>query len=106
MPKVLKNVDSTFSRLATNILGKQMGCNIFKYIEDIVIASRNKEDHMLDLIETFANMRKAKLHLNPKKCIFCVQQGRILGYLVSQRGIEANHAKLQAILYMTPPQSA
>jgi hypothetical protein len=93
MPEGLENVGCTFSRLATNILGKQMGCNIFTYVEDIVVASRNKEDHLSDLIETFANRRKAKLHLNPKKCIFGVRQGRILGYLVSQRGIEANQAK-------------
>jgi hypothetical protein len=49
---------------------------------------------------------KVKLHLNPEKCLFGIQQCRILGYLVTHRGIEANPAKIQAILDMTPPQSA
>jgi hypothetical protein len=75
-------------------------------VDDIVVASKNKEDHMADLAETFANMRDARLRLNPKKCVFGVRQGKILGYLVSHRGIEANPTKIQAILNMTPPQSA
>jgi ribonuclease HI len=51
-------------------------------------------------------MRDARLHLNPEKCVFGVRQGKILGYLVSHRGIEANPTKIQAIINMTPPQSA
>jgi hypothetical protein len=106
MPEGLKNVGSTFSRLIKTIHESQMGCNVFTYVDDIVVASRNKEDHLSDLVEMFANMREARLHLNPKKCIFGVWQGRILGYLVSHRGIEANSANIQPILDMTPPQSA
>jgi hypothetical protein len=50
-------------------------------------------------------MSKAQLLLNPEKCIFGVRQGKILGYLVLHRGIEANPSKIQAIMDMTPPQS-
>jgi hypothetical protein len=82
-----------------------MGRNIFTYVDDIVIASKNKEDHLSDLAETFANMREARLRLNPEKCVFGVQQGKILGYLVSHRGIEENSSKIHAIMDMTPPQS-
>ena len=67
-----------------------MGHNVFTYVDDIVVASKNKEDHLFDLAETFTNMCEARLRLNPKKCIFGVRQGKILGYLVSHRGIEAN----------------
>jgi hypothetical protein len=49
-----------------------MGCNIFTYVDDIVVVSKNKEDHLSDLAETFANMRKVRLRLNPEKCIFGV----------------------------------
>jgi hypothetical protein len=106
MPEGLKNVSSTFSRLTKTILEKQMGRNIFTYVDDIVVARRNKEDHRSDLTETFANMREARLHLNLEKCIFSVRQSKILGYLVSHRGIKANSAKIQALLDMTPPQSS
>jgi hypothetical protein len=74
-------------------------------VDDIVVPSKNKEDHLADLIETFANMRDARLRLNPKKCVFGVHQGKILGNLVSHRGIKANPTKIQAITNMTPPQS-
>jgi hypothetical protein len=106
MPEGLKNVGSTFSCLTKRVLESQVGRNIFTYVDDIVVASKNKEDHLADLAETFANMRDARLRLNPEKCVFGVRQGKILGYLVSQRGIEANPTKIQAIINMTPPQSA
>jgi hypothetical protein len=106
MPEGLKNAGSTFSRLSKTVLESQVGRNIFRYVDDIVVASKNKADHLADLAETFANMRDARLRLNPEKCVFGVRQGKILGYLVSHRGIEANPTKIQAIINMTPPQSA
>jgi hypothetical protein len=106
MPEGLKNAGSTFSRLTKMVLESQVGRNIFTYVDNIVVASKNKEDHLADLAETFTNMREAQLRLNPEKCVFGVHQGKILGYLVSHRGIEANPIKIQAIINMTPPQSA
>jgi hypothetical protein len=97
MSEGLKNVGSTES---------QVGRNIFTYVDDIVVASKNKEDQLADLAETFLNMRDTRLRLNPEKCVFGVRQGKILGYLVSHHGIEANPTNIQAIINMTPPQSA
>jgi hypothetical protein len=57
MPKGLKNVGSIFSLLTKSILKDQMGRNVFTYVDDIVVASKNKEDHLSDLTETFSNMR-------------------------------------------------
>jgi hypothetical protein len=103
MPEGPKNVGSTFSRLTKTVLESQVGRNIFTYVDDIVVASRSKEDHLADLAERFANMRDARLRLNPEKCVFGVRQGEKLGYLVSHRGIEANPTKIQAIINMMPP---
>jgi hypothetical protein len=61
MPEGLKNARSTFSRLTKRVLESQVGRNIFTYVDDIVVASKNKEDHLADLVETFANMRDARL---------------------------------------------
>jgi hypothetical protein len=105
MTEGLKKAGSTFSRLTKTVLESQVGRNIFTYVDDIVVASKNKEDHLANLVETFANMWDARLHLNPEKCVFGVHQGKILGYLVSHHGIEANPTKIQAIINMTPPQS-
>jgi hypothetical protein len=105
MPEGLNNAGSTFSCLTKTVLESQVGHNIFTYVDDIVVSSKNKEGHLADLAETFANMRDTRLRLNPEKCVFGVRQGKILGYLVSHRGIEANPTKIQAIINMTPPQS-
>jgi hypothetical protein len=101
MPEGLKNAGSTFSRLTKMVLESQVGRNIFTYV-----VGKSKEDHLADLAETFANMQDTRLRLNPEKCVFGVRQGKILGYLVSHQGIEANPTKIQAIINMTPPQSA
>jgi hypothetical protein len=95
MPEGLKNVGSTFSRLTKTVLEGQVGRNIFTYVDDIVVASRSKEDHLADLAETFTNMRDARLRLNPEKCIFGVRQGKILGYLVSHRGMRPTQPKFR-----------
>jgi hypothetical protein len=79
MPEGLKNADSTFSRLTKKVLENLVGCNIFTYVDDIVVASKSKEDHLTDLAKTFANMRDARLWLNLEKCVFGVRQGKILG---------------------------
>jgi hypothetical protein len=83
MSEGLKNASSTFSHLSKKVLRSQMGRNVFTYVDDIIVASKSKEDHLSDLAEIFANMREARLRLNPEKCIFGVRQGKILGYLVS-----------------------
>jgi hypothetical protein len=50
-------------------------------------------------------MRKARLKLNPEKCVFRVTRGKVLGCLVSIKGIEAKPNKIKAILQMQPPQT-
>jgi hypothetical protein len=50
-----------------------------------------------DLKETFNNLRKCKMKLNPKKCVFGISSGKLLGYMVSTQGIDANPKKVEAI---------
>jgi hypothetical protein len=76
MPEGLKNVSPTFCRMMKAILKNQMQRNIFTYVDDIMVASRRKATQIEDLAETFANMRQAKLKLNPEKCVFGVLKGK------------------------------
>lgn len=69
----LKNVASTFSRLTNTVLEEHLGQNVFTYVDDIVVTSRNKEDHIAHLVETFTRMHEARLLLNLEKCIFGVR---------------------------------
>jgi hypothetical protein len=103
MPFGLKNAGITYQRMMQNCLGSQIGQNIQVYIDDVVITTRKEESLISDLAETFDNLNKYKLKLNPTKCSFGVSAGQLLGFLVSARGIEANPEKIQAILTMGKP---
>jgi hypothetical protein len=103
MPFGLKNAGATYQRMMQNCLGSQIGRNIQVYIDDVVITTRREESLISDLAETFDNLNKYKLKLNPTKCSFSVLAGQLLGFLVSARGIEANPEKIQAILTMEKP---
>jgi hypothetical protein len=90
MPKGLHNAGPIFCRMAKAALKDQVGRNVLSYVDDIVMASRKKETYISYLAETFANMREARLKLNPEKCIFWITKGKVLRCLVSTKGIEAN----------------
>ena len=66
-------------------------------MDDIVVKTKNRATLIPDLEETFANLRKINHKLNPEKCVFGVPCGKLLGFFVSQRGIEANPDKIKAI---------
>jgi hypothetical protein len=105
MPKGLKNVRGSFSRMTSKVLHSQIGRNVLTYIDDIIVKSTKQENHIADLQETFAHFRQAGLKLNPEKCVFGVKKGKFLGCLVSMKGIEANPNKIEAILRMEPPNT-
>ncbi|GMH26977.1 hypothetical protein Nepgr_028820 [Nepenthes gracilis] len=62
-------------------------------------------DHIHDLEESFEVLRKNHMKLNPAKCIFGVASGKFLGFIVPQRGIEANPKKIKALADMAPPRN-
>jgi hypothetical protein len=70
-----------------------------------VVKSEKRGDLLDDLKETFDNLCKFKMMLNPKKCVFGVSLGKLLGYMVSSRGIDANPKKVEAIEKLQPPQT-
>jgi hypothetical protein len=103
MPEGLRNAGPSLCRMMKAALKDQVSRNVLSYIDDIVVVSKKKENFIVDLAETFANMREAKLKLNPEKCVFRVTKGKVLGCLVSMKGIEANPNKIRAITQMQPP---
>jgi hypothetical protein len=86
-------------------LGAQIGRNAEAYINDIIVKTCEGHTFIEDLEETFANLRKVNIKLNPDKCAFGVPSGKLLGFLVSHHGIEANPAKVKAIEEMRPPRN-
>jgi hypothetical protein len=102
MPFGPKNAGATFQRLMRKALGAQMGRNAEAYVDDIVVKTRKSHTFIEDLEETFANLRKVNIKLNLAKGTFGVPSGKLLGFLVSHRGIEANPDKVKAIEEMRP----
>src|ERR1044071_1704648 len=103
MPFGLKNTGSTYQRMMQACLKEQIRRNVQVYVDDIVINTYNAATLLDDLRETFAALNKYRIKLNPKKCAFGVPAGKLLGYMVSARGIEANPEKVQAIARMLEP---
>ena len=104
MPFGLKNAGATYQRCMQKCLHDQIGNNVQVYVDDVVV--KTKESHTLidDLKQTFDNLRRYRMKLNPTKCTFGVHGGKLLGFLVSNRGIEANPQKISAIERMALPK--
>jgi hypothetical protein len=85
------------------VLHPQIRRNILAYVDDIVVKSVQRRDHISDLAETFPNLRVANLKFNPEKCVFSIHKGKVLGCLVSTKGIEANPDKIKALIEMQDP---
>uniref|UniRef100_A0A2N9GDK8 Integrase catalytic domain-containing protein n=1 Tax=Fagus sylvatica TaxID=28930 RepID=A0A2N9GDK8_FAGSY len=75
------------------------------YVDDMIAKSRTAQDHLTDLRKLFQRLKKYQLRLNPNKCAFGVTSGKLLGFIVSGRGIEIDPAKVQAIRSMPAPKT-
>ncbi|GKV44764.1 hypothetical protein SLEP1_g51920 [Rubroshorea leprosula] len=95
---------SGYHQMVTIVFRAQIGRNLEVYVDDIVVKSLKAEDHLTDLEETFNNLRKNRMMLNPEKCIFVVEFEKFLGFMVSRRGIEVNPEKIKAMAEMEPPK--
>ena len=84
MPLRLKNAGATYQILVNCMFSQQIGRNVEVYVDDMLVKSRDKVDHLNDLEETFNTLQKYKMKLNPAKCVFVVALGKFLGLMVSQ----------------------
>src|SRR3954468_20327688 len=100
MPFGLKNAGATYQRLVNKLFKHQIGRNIEVYVDDMLVKSTKENYHIKDLRETFEVLKKHNMKLNPQKCVFKLTAGKFLGFMVTNRGIEANPDKIQAILDM------
>lgn len=105
MPFGLKNAGATYQRLVNKMFQAQIGRSMEVYVDDMLIKSWTSSNHVADLAEAFDTFRKYHMKLNPQKCVFGVDSGKFLGFMVSHRGIEANPDKVRAILEMPSPQT-
>jgi hypothetical protein len=96
----LKNAGATYQRAIQMCFADQLHQNVEAYVDDVVIKTRKPNDLIADLEEMFSSLRRFRWKLNPTKCIFGVPLGKLLGFIISNRGIEANPVKIMAITDM------
>jgi hypothetical protein len=80
-----------------HVFGDHIGRTIEAYVDDIVVKTRKADVLVGDLCIAFGCLRANRVKLNPEKCVFGVPRGMLLGYIISKRGIEANHEKVAAL---------
>src|SRR3954462_10085389 len=105
MPFGLKNGGATYQRTIQRCTHNQLGRNLHVCVDDLVVKSVKGVTLLDDLKETFANLRTYQIKLNPEKCVFSVPAGKLLGFLISERGIECNPEKIDAIERMDQPKN-
>ncbi|KAM2724191.1 hypothetical protein EV1_027047 [Malus domestica] len=103
MPFGLKNAGATYQRLVNSMFAEQIGKSMEVYVDDMLVKSKHADQHITNLSETFTILKRYRMRLNPNKCAFGVGSGKFLGFMISQRGIEANPEKIKAILDMKEP---
>ena len=104
MPFGLKNAGATYQRMIQTCLANQIGKTVEAYVDDIVVKTKYVDTLVDDLRITFDNLRTYDIKLNSRKCIFGVPAGKLLGFIVSGTGIEANPTKIQALSQLDIPK--
>jgi hypothetical protein len=99
----LKNAGATYQKAIQECLKSQIPRNAQAYVDDIVVKTTIADQLIADLQETFDNLRRYRWKLNPEKCVFGVPSGKLLGFMVSSRDIQANPTKVEAIQRMKRP---
>jgi hypothetical protein len=89
----------------TTLFHDMMHKEIEVYVDDMIAKSVTEEEHIDHLLKLFQRLRKYQLRLNPNKCTFGVKSGKLLGFIVSQRGIEVDPDKVKAIQEMPAPRT-
>ena len=105
MPFGLKNAGETYQRSMVALFHDMIHHEVEVYVDDMIARSQIKEEHLDHLYKLFERLKNYKLRLNPNKCIFGVRSGKLLGFVVSDKGIKVDTAKVKAVQEMPFPIS-
>ena len=105
MPFGLINAGATFQRAMDIAFHGLIGRSIVVYLDDITIFSKKRGEHAFHLRRIFERCRKYGISLNPKKCVFAITEGKLLGHIVSKQGISIDTEIIKAIEQIPLPHN-
>lgn len=105
LPFGLRNAPSIFQRTLDDILRKWIGKICFVYMDDIIIFSKNEEDHYKNIDAIFRTLRLSNMKVQLDKCEFLKKEVEFLGFIISDKGIKTNPKKVEAILNFPTPKT-
>ena len=105
MPFVLMNIGATFQRGMDIVFVDKLGRFIVIYLDDVTVYSKSNEEHFLHLRHVFEKCTKFEISLNPKKILFGLEEGKLLGDIISKYGIKIYPNKIEAMQKVEPPRN-
>ena len=105
MPFGLMNVGETFQRAMDIAFEKEIHDFLVIYLDDITIFSKTDNEHLEHLRRVLLKCRKFGISLNPKKTIFGLEEGKLLGHIISKEGIRIDPTRIEAILNISHPRN-
>jgi len=104
MPFGLKAAPATFQKMMNNVLSGLTGTRCFVFLDDDVIYANSLVDHDRKLRDVFKRLRKYNIKLQPDKCEFLRKEVTFLGHKISERGVEPDTCKVDAVKYFPTPE--
>ena len=105
MPFGLINAGATFQRAMDIAFHSLISRSVAVYLDDITIFSKKREEHTFHLKQIFERCRKYGISLNPKKCVFAVTEGKLLGHVISKKGISIDPERTKTIEQIPLPHN-
>ena len=105
MPFGLKNAGPTFQRAMDIAFAKEIHDFLVVYLDDLTVFSKSNQQHLDHLRQVFLKCRKYGISLNPKKSLFGLEEGKLLGHIISEDGIIIDLARIEAILQIKHPRN-
>ena len=105
MPFGLMNIGATFHRVMDIAFVEELGKFIFIYIDDVTMFSQSDDEHLRHLRRVFEKCRKFGISLNPKKNLFGLEEGKLLGHIISKDGIKIDPSRIEAFQKVEHPRN-
>ena len=105
IPFGFMNAGATFQRAMDIAFAKEIHEFLVIYLNDIIVFSKTDYEHLDHLRQVFIKCRKFGISLNPKKILFGLEEGKLLGHIISKEGIRIDPARIEAILNISPPRN-